>query len=194
MGKRTLQEEAGVSNGLVLRLPDPVELQKRGCVHVVQHGDDLLPAVALPARGQGGSAGRAATTGTEPSRFSSLLLLGSPRAVAPRAGGAQHSPAAGLSPHLERHSSLRACRTIRVMFTDMMQKGKFCKRIGVMAALPDGRPPFQHPEVPRHHQPLGAAAARPQSHAVMAAGNGFTYQDAEVMDAGSDGCCGASQA
>lgn len=87
MGKRTLQEEAGVSNGLVLRLPDPVELQKRGCVHVVQHGDDLLPAVALPARGQGGSAGRAATTGTEPSRFSSLLRPGSPRAAAPRAGG-----------------------------------------------------------------------------------------------------------
>lgn len=81
-----------------------------------------------------------------------------------------------------------------MMFTDMMQKGKFCKRIGVTAVLPDGRPPFQHPDVPRHHQPLGAAAARPQSHAVMAAGNGFTYQDTEVMDAGSDGCCGASQA
>lgn len=91
MGIRTLQEEAGVSNGLVLRFPDSVELQKRRGVHVVQHGDDLLPAVALPARGQRGSAGRAATaarpggpSGAASPRFSPWAAHG---AAAPRAGG-----------------------------------------------------------------------------------------------------------
>lgn len=53
-GKQTLQEEARVNNGLVLPFPDTVELQKGRCIQVVQHGNDLLPAVAFPETGREG--------------------------------------------------------------------------------------------------------------------------------------------
>lgn len=50
-GRQTLEEEAGVSHGAVLLLPEAGEAQEGGGVQVVQHPDHLLPPVALPAEG-----------------------------------------------------------------------------------------------------------------------------------------------
>lgn len=51
--------------------------------------------------------------------------------------------------HLERYSSLRAWTTMRVMFTDMMQKGKFYKRRRRYGSPDDtSRPVTPHPQAP----------------------------------------------
>lgn len=68
-GKQTLQEEAGVGEGFVLLFPDTVELQKSRRVDVVEHGDDLLPAVTLPKKGRrrdSGAGGGTPLTGNDP--------------------------------------------------------------------------------------------------------------------------------
>lgn len=61
--------------------------------------------------------------------------------------------------------------TMRVMFTDMMQKGKFCKRTSIIAARLEKASSSRHAGVPKHLQPFYAASARLQTHGMAAAGN-----------------------
>lgn len=51
-GRQTLEEEASVSDGPVLLLPEAGEPQECSSIEVIDHPDHLLPPVALPAKGE----------------------------------------------------------------------------------------------------------------------------------------------
>lgn len=97
-----------VSEGPALPLPEAVEPQERGSVEPVQHRHDLLLPVALPEGAGGDREG----------------LSGARRVLTPHWSPAWSCPGA----HRESRSSCSACSTRRVMFSDMMQKGKFCEK------------------------------------------------------------------